>query len=164
VHHPSDDLLTGLLNRRGLSHIAESSGPPADLEAAAIYIDVDHFKDLNDRLGDASGGDLLRQVGSRLAACVRTEDLVARVGGDEFVVIAHGAPVIIKRIRDRIDSLANTDPYQIGDTWIAMTLSVGVSTADHPYDLAALVHDADRALLEAKDARHRTTGRTAAHT
>jgi diguanylate cyclase (GGDEF)-like protein len=158
------DPLTGLLNRRGLSHIAESSGTPADVEAAAIYIDVDHFKDLNDRLGHAAGDDLLRQVGSRLAAAVRSEDLVARVGGDEFVVIAHGDPVTIKRIRDRIDSLANTEPYQIGDTSISMTLSVGVSTADHPYDLATLVHDADRAMFDAKASRHSRSGRTAVPT
>jgi diguanylate cyclase (GGDEF)-like protein len=154
------DPLTGLLNRRGLSHIAESSGPPPDLEAAAIYVDVDHFKDLNDRLGHAAGDDLLKQVGARLAASVRPADLVARVGGDEFVVIAHGDPVTIKRIRDRIDSLANVEPYQIGDTWISMTLSVGVSTAMRPYDLATLVHDADRAMFEAKDARHGRAGRT----
>jgi diguanylate cyclase (GGDEF)-like protein len=153
------DPLTGLLNRRGLSHFANSNGPPADAEATAIYIDIDHFKDLNDRLGHAAGDELLKQVGSRLADSVRTEDLVARLGGDEFLVFAHGDPATTKRIRDRIDNLANIEPYQIGDTWIAMTLSVGVSTTDRPYDLATLVHDADRAMLEAKASRHGGAGR-----
>lgn len=155
------DPLTGLLNRRGLSHLASSTVPPTDVEMWAIYVDVDHFKTLNDRLGHAGGDQLLEQVGRRLTASVRPGDLVARVGGDEFVVIAQGEPGVITRIRDRVERVANLEPYEVGDTSISMTFSVGVSTARPPYDLATLVSDADRAMFEAKSSRHHRPGRTA---
>lgn len=144
------DPLTGLLNRRGLSHLAKASTSTVDLEAAAIYVDVDHFKGLNDRLGHAAGDELLKQVGTRLVASVRTGDLVARVGGDEFVVIAQGGLETITRIQDRIASLTNTEPYQVGDALIAMTLSIGVRIGHRRHDLTALIEDADQAMLEAK--------------
>ena len=148
------DPLTGLLNRRGLLHLAKARVSTSDLEVAAIYVDVDHFKDLNDRLGHAAGDDLLKQVGARLVASVRTGDLVARVGGDEFVVIAEGDMATINGIRDRIASSTKLEPYQIGAALIAMTLSIGVRTSDHRQDLAALIEEADQAMLEAKADRH----------
>lgn len=153
------DPLTGLWNRRGLVHMASQIERPADVDVVAIYIDIDYFKELNDRLGHAAGDDLLKQVGSRLCASVRTEDLVARVGGDEFLVIARGNADTIARIRDRIDRLTHA-PYQIGDEAIAMTLSVGVCTAERRGDLAVLVREADHAMLRAKASRHRKTIRT----
>ena len=135
-------------------HLEKARVSTSDPEVAAIYVDVDHFKDLNDRLGHAAGDDLLKQVGARLVASVRTDDLVARVGGDEFVVIAQGDLATINGIRDRIASLANLEPYPIGAALIDMTLSIGVRASDRRHDLAALIDDADQAMLQAKAARH----------
>jgi diguanylate cyclase (GGDEF)-like protein len=164
TEYANHDHLTGLLNRRGLSLVGDGDPPSFDVETTAIYLDIDHFKELNDQMGHAVGDELLKQFGSRLMAAVRTEDLVARVGGDEFVVIAQGSPVVIERIRGRIDRLANTEPYQIGDASIPMTASIGVGTTYRRRDLPTLIRDADRAMLEAKDARHGRPGRTQAPT
>lgn len=154
------DPLTGLWNRRGLAHIASANGSAADVDVAAIYIDIDYFKELNDRLGHAAGDDLLKQVSSRLCSSVRPGDLVARVGGDEFLVIARGNAETVARIRDRIDRQANMAPYQIGDEAIGMTLSVGVCAAGRRDDLDVLVRHADRAMLHAKASRPGKAGRT----
>lgn len=153
------DPLTGLLNRRGLAHRWLVAGPSEGVELAAIYVDVDHFKELNDRLGHAAGDELLQQVARRLTAAVRSEDLVARMGGDEFVVIARGDPVTVSKVRDRTASLVNSTPYQIGRATIAMTLTVGVYRTDGGPDLGALIAGADHAMIEAKASRGDTPPR-----
>ncbi|MEL6318454.1 MAG: diguanylate cyclase, partial [Pseudomonadota bacterium] len=90
-HEATHDPLTGLANRRALdAHLAELRAElgPQDV-IFALHIDLDRFKRINDMLGHAAGDHVLRHVADRLRAAVRAADFVARVGGDEFVVVSH---------------------------------------------------------------------------
>ena len=105
AHH---DALTGLLNRLGLERrlpeVIRMAGQRGQA-VAFLYIDLDHFKKINDLRGHACGDKLLRVVAERLCHCVSSEDLIVRMGGDEFVVVAAGlrdhasASNIAERIR-----------------------------------------------------------------
>lgn len=143
------DDLTGLRNRSGLHAEAEhlmrmvkESGEPL----AMMFIDLDHFKGINDQLGHAHGDRVLQLVGEQLHECVRSEDIVARVGGDEFVVMVRKADEDIllpmaERMRERVlrhDALG------------ALSISVGMAMWDGQESMQSLRHRADLAMLEAK--------------
>jgi diguanylate cyclase (GGDEF)-like protein/PAS domain S-box-containing protein len=139
------DPLTGLANRRSLfSAFASASGG-----GALLYCDLDSFKPVNDELGHVVGDELLRQVARRLESCVRSTDLVARMGGDEFAVICPGAE------SDEADALAErirtslSRPFRIGPHGI--TIGVSIGTAHDAYELdERLLDTADAALRDSK--------------
>ncbi len=126
---------------------------------ALLFIDLDHFKSLNDTLGHDTGDTLLQQVARRLTHCVREEDTVARLGGDEFVVIlaglngraeeaAAGAEVVAHKILSSLN-----DIYHLGNTVQRSTASVGVTLFDGQQASAEeLMKQADLAMYRAKDA------------
>ena len=150
------DPLTGVLNRLGLVDAATSrcQKPGA---CAAIYLDLDGFKPVNDEHGHATGDRVLKVVADRLRAATRAEDLVGRFGGDEFVIV----PVAAARrgtvetsaaaTADRILEVL-TRPVVIDQTTFDIGASVGVAVAETPTTLDALVAAADRAMYEAKRA------------
>jgi diguanylate cyclase (GGDEF)-like protein len=156
LHHLSrHDALTGLLNRRALLSALNAEqarvrrGSP---QWALLLIDVDHFKRVNDVHGHAVGDQVLGRVASVLQQSSRQIDVVARMGGEEFCVLApmtplHGAALLAERLRQAVESSAGT-----GD--VAVTISIGVSLAqpgvDEPADAA--VARADVALYRAKAA------------
>lgn len=151
------DPLTGLHNRRHLDERLEAElsfstrhGTPLSL----IFLDIDHFKKVNDSQGHQAGDHVLRKLSEVLQSSVRAEDLVARFGGEEFVILAPGitsdqAQTFAERIRLAIEQLELT--YEEGQ--ISITVSVGVacssqaSPSDAPSDL---LKAGDRALFEAK--------------
>ncbi|WP_372595341.1 diguanylate cyclase domain-containing protein [Actinotalea sp.] len=94
------DELTGLANRRAmsthLSGVLERVGAGSVTGAVVLYLDLDDFKAVNDTYGHSTGDELLREVARRLLSCVRSSDLVARFGGDEFVVVLEGDPSAIE--------------------------------------------------------------------
>ena len=150
------DPLTGLLNRRGgdrrlqvaLERMA-LAGP-----VAVVIIDADDFKEVNDRLGHAAGDEVLNGVASRLRSAVRNGDDVARMGGDEFIVVARvGDENEAEAIAERcVRTVA--EPYSVSGTASRITVSAGVAVA-HPgeaVDAAGIVSAADRALYRAKGA------------
>ncbi|MCB1744615.1 MAG: EAL domain-containing protein, partial [Gammaproteobacteria bacterium] len=150
------DPLTRLPNR---SHVA--TGFQARLEqirargdqGAVIFIDLDHFKKVNDSLGHAAGDRLLVEIASRLRAVVREDDLVARLGGDEFLVLVSARDVVshVRRLAARIaDSLSR--PMQLLGREARVTPTLGVSLfPHHGEDMETLMRHADLAVYQAKD-------------
>jgi two-component system cell cycle response regulator len=117
-----------------------------------MYLDLDGFKQINDSLGHDAGDTLLCMVAARLLGAVRQEDTVARVGGDEFVIVLpelsnadHVAELVSKVIQ------AVSQPYSIQGGSISITASVGVSIyPTHGEEVETLMKSADLALYEAK--------------
>lgn len=152
AHH---DALTDLPNRLFFVSFLERALLHADRNhrgVALLFVDLDHFKTINDTLGHAAGDQLLIDVAQRLRKAVRSEDLVARLGGDEFVVL-------LERLRDRSEAagvarkmLAEVcAPLQISGQTISPQASVGI--AIYPGDglsAADLLQAADGAMYEAK--------------
>jgi diguanylate cyclase (GGDEF)-like protein len=156
-HQSLHDPLTGLPNRtlvndraEQMLHRARRSGTPV----AALFIDLDGFKEINDTLGHAAGDQLLAQVARRLARAVRTSDTVGRLGGDEFVVLAEGASLAegVEVVAGRILEVLRV-PFQLPerDRPLIVTASIGAAIGDRD-SAVELLRDADIALYDAKAA------------
>jgi diguanylate cyclase (GGDEF)-like protein len=156
------DALTGLPNRTLILDRVEQLMLRARRERtplAALFIDLDNFKAINDSLGHAAGDELLQAVASRLTAVVRESDAVGRMGGDEFVVIASelsfaaGPELIAERLLEALDQ-----PFKLaghGQSCLKVTASVGIAAGDREC-AEELLRDADVAMYQAKwDGRHR---------
>lgn len=149
------DPLTGLLNRRvfldTLSRAIEHA-PATGSHVAVLYLDLDHFKDVNDILGHRIGDLLLKETSDRLTSNVRRTDTVARFGGDEFAVIASDLndPAQAALLSQKLLDVLNK-PYQIWGNEIRCGTSIGIATfgTDSP-DAEALITHADVALYRAK--------------
>jgi len=149
------DALTGLPNRLHLEARLPRLANEAVREEsiiALLYIDLDHFKDVNDSLGHRCGDRLLATVARRLRGCLAAEDLVVRMGGDEFVAVAGGLPAastadyIARRIQEALSA-----PIEIEDVRLNIVASIGISLC--PADgttLEQLLKHADLALAQAK--------------
>jgi diguanylate cyclase (GGDEF)-like protein len=151
-HQALHDALTGLPNRALIMDRAEgllSRARSEHFEPAAMFIDLDGFKDVNDTLGHESGDELLRAVAERIAGVLRDTDAVGRLGGDEFVVLAEGSP---ETIAQRILAVLR-EPFalQAAEKPVSITGSIGIASGlrDAAKDL---LRDADIALYEAKGA------------
>ena len=151
------DQLTGLANRRLLTDrmsMAMAHARRNESAMAVVYLDLDGFKQLNDRLGHGAGDMLLKMVASRLVKTVRQEDTVARLGGDEFVLVlwhlaepGYAATVARKVIE------ALSQPFDIEGNTVSTTTSAGVGIYPiHGEDADTLTKSADLALYEAKRA------------
>jgi diguanylate cyclase (GGDEF)-like protein/PAS domain S-box-containing protein len=148
------DPLTGLYNRAGLAEaVARMSGPerrngPAGM--AALYLDLDGLNTINNRYGHPAGDAVLRAVGDRIAGALRATDVVARVGGDEFVVLAPGvgdgvADTLAVKIAQAV-----TRPVRVEGAAIVPTISVGVCVGSDDVGIDELIARADASLLERK--------------
>jgi len=121
-----------------------------------LFVDLDGFKPVNDAHGHEAGDDLLRQVAERLSVCIREQDVLSRVGGDEFVVLAEpvneigDAWLIGERI---VDALA--EPFDLSFGTVGIGASVGLAMNTRESTPRSIVHAADLASMKAK-----TTGRS----
>lgn len=154
------DPLTGLGNRRALEGaLSLAMRQPADERAgkpapfALVHMDLDHFKQVNDRLGHKAGDDLLRDVGAVLQGLVRKDDTAARIGGDEFVLILRGmaCPVAIGHVADRlISSIRELSPPELTDLRVSASIGVVIWRHDCFQSPQHLLEKADAALYESK--------------
>lgn len=151
AHLASHDALTGLLNRRELER-ADVQAPPV-----VLFLDLDGFKSVNDRLGHAAGDEVLARAANRILHQTRPDDRVARVGGDEFVVILGdaGGEETAAAVAARIEA-AVAAPYQVGPDIVRIGASVGIARGAPGEGLSGVVARADAAMYEAKRARAAT--------
>jgi diguanylate cyclase (GGDEF)-like protein len=142
------DPLTGLLNRAAI----ESDAAPA---LTALFIDLDNFKSVNDGLGHAAGDEVLARAANRIVHQTRTTDRVARVGGDEFIVILgelnadETADAIAHRIEESLSA-----PYEVGSDVVRVGASIGLARGEAGEGLSDVVQRADKAMYAVKASHH----------
>jgi diguanylate cyclase (GGDEF)-like protein len=149
------DSLTGLPNRAALTERLTASFAPGSERRArqesVLFIDVDDFKEVNDKLGHEGGDELLTQLGARLKNCVREHDLVARLGGDEFaIVVVEDDVATAGQVAERILDALRT-PFIVNNTNLNVSVSIGVALRrPETTDAAELLRSADFAMYMAK--------------
>ncbi|MEV4704565.1 EAL domain-containing protein [Actinoplanes sp. NPDC049316] len=149
------DPLTDLANRALVAERLDAAlGRAGDDHVGLLFCDLDKFKDVNDRLGHEAGDELLVRVADRLRGCVRSVDLLARFGGDEFVILLDGVSDLgdVTDIGDRVVRVLES-PFWLHGEWVEISASVGgVLGARGQSRSGAMLRDADAAMYAAKNA------------
>jgi diguanylate cyclase (GGDEF)-like protein/PAS domain S-box-containing protein len=154
AHQALHDELTNLPNRALLRDRIEGALARAARSGtcvAVLFLDLDGFKPLNDRLGHAGGDQILRIVAERLQSAVRPDDTVARFGGDEFVIVCHDVLVEeqARTIAERVAAMV-AKPLLVDDEWVVIRASIGIVLGRPGASADALVNDADAAMYQVK--------------
>jgi diguanylate cyclase (GGDEF)-like protein len=150
------DTLTGLFNRRHFMAVVEQQVSAAHRQKAPLsllYLDVDHFKLVNDEYGHPVGDAVLQELARRAGPCFRTEDVFSRIGGEEFAALLPNAALddailVAERVRRSMAS----SPVAAGGTVLVVTVSVGAASLKFGDTPARLLKRADDALYQAKRA------------
>ncbi|HHQ4679405.1 putative bifunctional diguanylate cyclase/phosphodiesterase [Aeromonas veronii] len=152
LHDPLTQLPNRALLMNHLNHAMTHYNRYKSPGFAVIFIDVDHFKQINDTLGHSAGDQLLKEVSRRLQTCIRQNDLVARLGGDEFVIYLDSSKSdddispVLNRIISRLSY-----PFRLLGNELNITVSLGVSSvSEQTSDISQLLHQADLAMYQAK--------------
>lgn len=155
-HHANYDALTNLLNRRAFMErlqVSLSMSAKQSKRFALLFLDLDHFKEVNDTMGHQMGDELLRQVAHRLRGCVRKSDTLSRFGGDEFAVLLFDIPgldLVEKVARKILEVLGNS--YTLTNGEARVTASIGISVyPDDAMTEEALLQHSDEAMYAVKN-------------
>src|SRR4051812_24088062 len=161
------DGLTKVFNRRYFTDHLEKEFAYAlrhETPLALIFIDIDHFKSINDGHGHSAGDFVLSELSAMLTTMLRTEDVLARFGGEELTILCRGTDLAgVKVVAERLRSAIERRAFEFGGTRIPVTVSVGVTAIPDSTikDAAAFLADADKAMYEAKrSGRNRVCVRT----
>lgn len=149
------DMLTGVLNRRAIEmqlRALASEARAGGSGLGVLFLDIDHFKSINDRFGHATGDACLVAVAQRLQVELRDGDHLGRWGGEEFVALLPGASLDnAHHTSQRILRRVSADPVQVGSGSVSITVSIGIAVLDPLHDdIDSLLHRADTALYRAK--------------
>ena len=161
THRANHDSLTNLPNRQlFLDRLSQSIKYAQRFEekVAVLFIDLDHFKEINDSLGHHVGDEVLKIVSTKLQAQIRETDTLARLGGDEFIIILDtlaDANLIIDMVKKLMDAMS--DPILIEEHQLYITLSIGISLYPDDGQISEdLLKNADAAMYKAKDSGRNT--------
>jgi diguanylate cyclase (GGDEF)-like protein len=156
------DELTGIPNRRAFFAAAEdliARQAKKHEPVSVLMFDLDHFKMINDRFGHPVGDEVLRLFATTASTCLRASDVVARLGGEEFVAILPGSLSDARAAAERVRAAFQTAAGTVADCPLAATVSIGAASAALDADVSALVAAADKALYVAKaNGRNRVEG------
>lgn len=155
-HSAMTDPLTGLPNRAqldiGVARMIEAAAV-RESTLAVLFVDLDHFKQVNDRFGHDVGDACLQAMSGVLRRHVRATDLVARYGGEEFVLVLDGADAVSAlRAAEALRVAVEADGRHVDGTLVGLTVSIGVATLETGDDVTRLFKRADAALYRAKHA------------
>lgn len=150
------DQLTGLLNRRGLlGHVNQwlSWSARYRRRAGIALVDIDRFKEINDRYGHAAGDEALVRISAALKSAIRSSDIVGRFGGDEFLIVSpESGEEEVRQLLERVVEMVRATPMQVGDDIVILTVSAGGAWVDGGFDVSpeTVIASADRSLYSAK--------------
>ena len=145
------DPLTGLINRRGLERLLPRRLAYGSQKLALLYLDLDHFKEVNDGHGHHAGDVVLKEIADRFMTAMRQTDLIARVGGDEFCIVvsadvpAEAAEIVARKLID-----VSNEPLAFGDLSLKLGASIGIALPDGSSLPELLMQRADQAMYQAK--------------
>jgi len=150
-----EDALTGVQSRRAIEmqlRALASEARAGGSGLGVLFVDIDHFKSINDRFGHGIGDACLASVAQRLQAELRDGDHLGRWGGEEFVALLPGANLDnAHHTSERILRAVSADPVQIASGEVSITVSIGIAVLDPMHDdMHSLLHRADSALYRAK--------------
>ncbi|WP_207459149.1 GGDEF domain-containing protein [Azospirillum sp. SYSU D00513] len=149
------DRLTSLPNRRFFEQYAEAlANRPGTQPFTILCLDLDGFKPVNDTLGHQAGDAVLRQAGARMSSCLRSDDVLARTGGDEFVIVINPIPgrptPVVAEIAERLIDAVN-EPVLVAGRAVQVGCSIGIASwPENGTTLAQVLEQADKALYTAK--------------
>ncbi len=149
------DSLTGIYNRRkAMGEIRDyiSAGiDQIEYKLCVLMVDIDDFKQINDRFGHASGDEVLKDFSSILKTHIRSEDIVARIGGEEFLIILkNSSQKSCSSIAQRVRTAAEKSLVKVDGKFINYTVSIGICISSYENDIEEMMKDADNALYHAK--------------